>query len=323
MLALLSFLKRLAEFTQLHEPWTGILATDSKSLIDTVSNPSPCPQSQAQSPFYKRPLDPLSPDSDIAIGVQSLLKEMPGLRLQHIKGHQDERCEFHRLPLLAQLNVEADALANKYQRDHGSFQPKVLFTQWAGVHLVLPSGTVTSNYESALRYQAAAQPLKEYIRLRNNWTSTTCDTINWQAHGKSLRSHLHLKTHLVKLVHGILPINSKLHRNDLIRGLCPCCKVHKETWPHILRCAAPSRTEWRTNMLTAIDLKCESLRTHPTLRHALINAITNWTKWDMDDQEFTYEPDPSYITSQRFVCLIAQQNAIGWHQLFLGRFSVM
>ena len=113
---------------------------------------------------------------------------------------------------------------------------------------------------------------------------------------------------MVKLVHGILPINSKLHRNDMIRSLCPCCKVQKENWPHVLRCAAPSQTEWRTNMLTAIDQKCESLRTHPTLRHTLITAITNWTTWDMDDQEFTYESDPSYITSQRFVCLIAQQN---------------
>jgi hypothetical protein len=39
MLALLSFLKRLAEFIQLHEPWVGVLATDSKSLIDTVRPP--------------------------------------------------------------------------------------------------------------------------------------------------------------------------------------------------------------------------------------------------------------------------------------------
>lgn len=37
MLALLVFLQRLAEYIQLHEPWQGIIATDSKSLIDTVA----------------------------------------------------------------------------------------------------------------------------------------------------------------------------------------------------------------------------------------------------------------------------------------------
>jgi hypothetical protein len=216
MLALLLFLTRLAEFIQIHEPWTGIIATDSKSLIDTVRHPSAGRNTEGPASTYKRPLDPLSPEWDIVIGVQSLLNDMSGLKLQHIRGHQDAQFEFHRLPLLAQLNVEADDLANQYQRDHGRFQPTVLFTKWAGAHLVLPSGTVTSNYESALRYQATARPLQEYIRSRNNWTSNVCETINWSAHGKSLRRHIHRKTHLVKLVHRILPINSTLNRNDPI-----------------------------------------------------------------------------------------------------------
>ena len=322
MLALLSFLKRIAEFINLHDPWEGILATDSKSLIDTVRIPTPSNQSHVHGSTYKRPLDPLTPEWDVVIGVQSLLREMPGLQLQHIKGHQDERREFHRLPLLAQLNVEADALANKYQRDHGGFQPHVLFTTWAGVHLILPSGTVTSKYESALRFQASAQPLKEYIRIRNNWSVQTCDTVNWTAHGKSLRSHLPRKTHLVKLVHGILPINSKIHRHDQVRSLCPCCKRQRETWQHILQCPAPSRSEWRKNMLNAMDKKCESLRTQPELRHLLITALTEWTSWVTEDTTYRYIPELSVNQPPTIKRVIFQQNAIGWHQLFFGRFSV-
>ena len=40
MLALLCFLRRLAEFIQLHDPWQGLIATDSKSLIDTIYGPN-------------------------------------------------------------------------------------------------------------------------------------------------------------------------------------------------------------------------------------------------------------------------------------------
>ena len=158
LLALLCFLHRLAEFIQLREPWQGVIATDSKSLIDTIYGPKYLQLGSIQATDFRRPLDPLSPEWDVVIGVQQLLKSMPRITLQHIKGHQDRTTDYHRLPLLAQLNVDADELANKYQQDHGSHQPNVLLTQWAGAHLIFPSGTVTSKYEKAIRYQASAEP---------------------------------------------------------------------------------------------------------------------------------------------------------------------
>ena len=36
LLSLLCILRRLAEFTGKHNQWVGIVATDSKSLVDTV-----------------------------------------------------------------------------------------------------------------------------------------------------------------------------------------------------------------------------------------------------------------------------------------------
>jgi hypothetical protein len=41
MLAMVCFLRRLAEFTTQMEPWTGILATDSKSLLETITAKPP------------------------------------------------------------------------------------------------------------------------------------------------------------------------------------------------------------------------------------------------------------------------------------------
>jgi hypothetical protein len=320
MLALLSFLKRLQEFTYLHEPLHGIIATDSKSLVDTIRGPHRVQIGPSPANVYHRPLDPLSPEWDVIFGIQSLLREMPGLNLQHIKGHQDREHDFHRLPLLAQLNIEADALANRYQRDHGLFQPEVLLTQWAGAHLVLPSGTITSHYESALRYQATAEPLQKYLRERHHWNQTTFDSINWTAHGKSIRYHMHKRTHLIKLVHGILPTNSNLHRNDPIRSLCPCCRKQPEDWKHILQCDSPTRNEWRQSMVKALDNKCVALNTHPELRTTLITGINQWMQWMDRSNDSDFKMNTTKSTSPIIARLILQQNDIGWKQVFLGRF---
>jgi hypothetical protein len=322
LLALLLFLQRLAEYIQQHEPWVGMIATDSKSLVDTVGAQYKVTNQANQLRSYRRPLNPLSPEWDVVVGIQHLLHDMPGLQFQHIRGHQDKTTEFHRLPLLAQLNVEADELANRYQRDLGTHRPDVLLTKWAGAHLVLPSGTITSHYEAALRYHASAEPLRQYMRDRNQWTQITFDTINWSSHGHCIRSNMQKRTHLIKLVHGILPTNSKLHRRDPIRSLCPGCKRATEDWCHIIKCTTPTRSEWRTAAIRSIDQKCELLQTQHELRTLLITAITTWTRWEEADQsqQFTITPSKEATTAIRR--LIARQNAIGWHQVFLGRFCV-
>jgi hypothetical protein len=138
--------------------WHGIIATDSQSLIDTVmqrsshveyseERPDGDPNTWQVKPF---PLDPLIPVGDVMRGIQVLLTSMPKIILQHVKGHQDRTTPYHRLPLLAQLNVNADDQASQYQREHGRFQPDVLHTEWSGVHLVFPSGSVTFHLETAL-----------------------------------------------------------------------------------------------------------------------------------------------------------------------------
>jgi hypothetical protein len=190
MLALLVFLTRLAEYTQRHEPWEGIIATVSKSIIGTVKGTPRTLQAPSHSAPYQRPINPLSPEWDVVIGIQHLLNAMPVMQLQHIKGNQDKNNDFHRLPLLAQLNVEADELANRYQRELGMHEPAVLMARWAGAHLVLPEGTVTSHYEAALRYHASAEPLRIHLRERNQWSKQTFDTINWTVH-----SEAHVQTH--------------------------------------------------------------------------------------------------------------------------------
>jgi hypothetical protein len=244
---------------------------------------------------------------------------MSGLRLRYVAGHQDRKIPLHKLSLLARLNIEADALATKYQTEHGSHQPIVLLTEWAGVHLHLQSGTVTSHYETTLRFQATGPPLQAYMMKKYNWTIDTWKHINWRAHGLSIKKDILKRTHLIKYVHDVLPTNAKLHRRDPRRTTCPACRQGTETWVHIVRCSTDARQTWRAKTLTSIDARCNNLTTDPHLRNLLCNAVSNWMELETEDNtKFCVDPGDFPNAYRR---LIMQQNRIGWEHIFQGRFS--
>ena len=326
MLSGLCFLRRLLEFTGQSHAWHGILGTDSQSLIDTVSDQAACISTDLSvgldhghiRQIKRYPLDPMLPDWDIVRGIQVLLQSMPAITLQHIKGHQDRKTSYQSLSLMAQLNVDADRLADKYQCEFGHHRPDVPLTEWTGVHLILPQGTITSRHESALRYQTTGPPLMRYMQGKYGWNEHTSSSINWRAHGTCLRKNISKRTHLTKMVHGILPTNHSLHRYDPVRRVCPSCRTKTEHWDHILRCQTPERRTWRTNMVNKVDEVCAKLKTKPELRHLLYDALSEWVHHDIPTQVFRVDPTSYPSELHR---LIAQQNAIGWDHLFHGRFS--
>ena len=90
MLSMLCFLRpRLAEFTTQHEPWKGIIATDSLSLIDTIRgvrrDDFGCVHEEDKV-LAGQPLDPLSPEWDLVNLIRQLLHTMPELKLHHVFG---------------------------------------------------------------------------------------------------------------------------------------------------------------------------------------------------------------------------------------------
>lgn len=186
------------------------------------------------------PLDPLSLEWDLIVTIRQLLHKMPGLSLEHVRGHQDRKVSYERLNLMAQLNVDADAMANTFQREFGAIRPHALLTEDAGVHLITPKGTVTTKYKSAIRYQATYGPLLAHLQARNGWKPSTTDRINWKAHATCLHNQIQRHDHFIKLVQEILPTNHSQHRRDPSQRGCPACPCHDEDWEHILRCPHPS-----------------------------------------------------------------------------------
>ena len=72
----------------------------------------------------------------------------PNVTFTHVKGHQDDEKEVNELPLEAQLNVEADALAAEVDNNNISNAPII-----EGTKVIVRStyGTLTARYAKNIR----------------------------------------------------------------------------------------------------------------------------------------------------------------------------
>jgi exonuclease III len=322
MLSLLCFLHRLAEFIGKHDHWYGVIVTDSQSLLDTLGNwlPQviPTPPKIPKSYFISPYTEVLLPEWDVLIEIYHLLRRMPHITLEYVKSHQDRHQPYHQLSLKAQLNVDADAAAKQYQRTHANIHPLAMLLPHTGALLDLPDGTITSNFPDRMRHQAWGGPLKKYMQEKYNWSASTMDAINWKAQTSALQRQFHRKTHMTKLIHDILPTNSKVHRADKTKQRCPECPCKKEDRDHVLQCPAASRQQIKHDMMQRFQHGCEKHKTDPDLQNLLLKVVRAWMDQPADE---TYTPQEQNFPIT-LADLIRTQSAIGWRQLFNGRFSI-
>ncbi|KAI2495321.1 hypothetical protein MHU86_19220 [Fragilaria crotonensis] len=315
VLSILRFLIQIATFTAMHEPWQGVIGTDSKSLLDKLS-PNPTSYDTNQEAGKRVHLDELTPEWDLLIEIQEGLRLLPGVSLTHVKGHQDDSQPYDRLSLLAQLNVDADKMATSFQTKHGLARPIALMTPNTGIHLVHSTGTITGKYEDRIRLISTSPALVSKIQTKYHWSDSTMRMVHWKAHGKAIKVHHTRRVHLSKLIHDCLPTHELLNKFDSGKRTCSLCQHHCEDRDHIIRCPHSSRETWRLSFLQSLNTFHSTMHTSPILRHVLNKAFAQW----LDPQQ------PDEINPVLFHTnvgkLIRQQNLIGWRQLFNGRFSV-
>ena len=230
---------------------------------------------------------------------------------------------------MGQLNVDADTHARIHNNEFGAYRGSVLMSPLSRAHLNLSDGTVTSRYSDVMRYEATTKPLLEYIKRTNDWDTLTIQSIPWDAHALAIKNTIwdaHAlanknttipHTHLVKLLHKMLPTHAMANKFDGGNRTCPLCgSLHKD-FAHILRCQHPSRAQWRHNFLTELrDLHIQTPNTSPHLSTLMLDGIRQWFRSQPCDAS-TLSLDDSFPTVRT---LVRQQNQIGWDQLLMGRF---
>lgn len=290
-------------------------------MLDTIfgrDKDGPAASAPTSLPKWQVPLDPLIPEWDLLVEIRYALRKLPLVKLVYVKGHQDAHKAYNRLSLRAQLNVDADDLAGKYQQDYGKAHPFALMTPRTGGFLIYPEGTKTSRYAQDIRHRATTEPLREYIREKYGFSEMIMSTINWKAHGKALKAMIKKRIHITKLVHECLPTMERLNKFDGSKKMCPGCAVCVETRDHILKCKATGRRQWREKFFQAINEFHAKEDTSPLLRNLWNEAVGDWMTSD-DEIEFQASP---ILFHNDVRAVIFHQNTIGWRQIINGRFSV-
>lgn len=318
MLSLLLFLSRIAEFTSTTGQWEGVIATDSESLLNTLSGTKRMRIGDVEDPSEHNGtdviIDPMAPQWDVLIEIQAARKKYPGIILEYVKGHQDRTKPVATLPLLAQLNIQADHMASKYHELHLPRVQHALMSPRARVHLVGTEGTITSRQEEVIRLAWGKPPLLKWMRERHNWSEQITEQINWGAHGKALKKSSKQRHHLIKLVHDILPTTAQQNKYDGGRRTCPLCSCPNEDVDHILRCNHPSRIAWRKTFLEAIKDFCVESKTHHDIQQLLLQVLEQWiVAEDVTVNNDAYSEEIQHISEK--------QQTIGWNQLLRGRFG--
>jgi hypothetical protein len=123
MLAILRFLIRIAAYTDQFCAWEGTIGTDSQSMLDTLFGRDKSSQSYQNElgsiSDDLPPLDPLIPEWDLLMEIRNTLRGLPLVKLEYVKGHQDNQKSYRQLNQMAQMNVDADHMAGRYQTELG------------------------------------------------------------------------------------------------------------------------------------------------------------------------------------------------------------
>lgn len=318
MLSILRFLIRvLGEYVFRVGNWCGTIGTDSQSMLEKLFGNKKVREGIPLSSTALEELDVMTAEWDLLQEIQVALRLLPDVKLKYVKGHQNAHRAYGRLPLIAQLNVDADDKAREYQENHGKAHPFVLMSPNAGAFVTLSEGTITAKVVTELRNHATAPPLRLHIQQRNHWTDQTMESINWRAHGKALSGMIGKRVHLTKLVHDILPTFQRLNKFTTCECKCPACNNAEETRDHIIRCRKATQGQWRTNFMAAIETFHTKENTSPLLKNVWREAMELWLADDMDDVVLSPILFPMDVRR-----VIMQQNKIGWRQVFNGRFAM-
>ena len=249
---------------------------------------------------------------DAVISVYNLMDRFPNLPvLKHVYGHQDEDIAYADLPLDAQMNIEADALATMELSEFSTTLHQVPFDPESRVMLSIDGTTVTRRLETTIRTKARLPALITYYSDRLNWDQRTFHAVDWDTFG-GVFPKIKQRNFITKFCFYTLPTGDRLHRRDSIyNNRCPTCHAPDETDNHLLQCLSPARRAWRSDLIRSLLKPIDSFL-DPVLLDILREGLLCWFRTESIDST-PYPP--------RYQRLLKQQRSIGWNNLIRGKFS--
>jgi hypothetical protein len=160
------------------------------------------------------PSNALLSEWDILSVILAYLPRLPmSPNIKHVLGHQDKHDPISSLPLAAQLNCKADALATAALEAIPSPIPLPAVFPTAQYQLDVGDATASRHLSSTLRHAAAAPDMINYLKERNNWDDAAYESVSWPAFA-SAQSQAVDPQFIPKFTHRHLLVGVKANRND-------------------------------------------------------------------------------------------------------------
>jgi exonuclease III len=307
----------LACFRCIYQLTKTLTITSTQSLTHHLDNRSVIRRTKrCMAATTPSPNDNLRPEHDIIKEIVTTMKMLPfKVTLKWVKGHQDTSTSPAQLSLPAQLNCEADRLAGTHPiPDNLPFTWMVPALPNSQCQLVIQGRTITSKMRHRTHEADSIPRLMEYLQSKFGWSLRTASQIDWKNYSHIIQKYKDRWTTIVKHVHDISPTGNIAHRNNHhLPHDCPACSAPWETNLHIIICPANSRSNWREATIQKISTY-KSETSDPQLLDILHDGLLRLHR--------QLEPIPATLYSQKYHPLIESQNAIGWDQLYKGRWSL-
>ena len=285
---------------------------DNKTMVNRINN-----RPKDLDRIY--PNEKLASEWDVLLEIwHSLLdyEEENHPTFSHVKGHQDRDKPYHKLSLQAQLNVDADKLADGYITDNPNLDySTTIMMPHTEVLLHLTRGTLTYKLKRALRMERTGPPLLKKLQEKYKWSDATAQDINWEAARLAMNRLRRHKLVLTKHINNVAPLGWLVHIYDKkYPPNCPSCDAPEETRVHLYQCSGPRRMEWRTSFRNQLVETLTKQDTAIDLQNLLLEGI--FSVIEGRDPDTIQVPE-----TEAAVAVFNSQSKIGWPELFKGRLS--
>ena len=129
-----------------------------------------------------------------------------------VRGHQDRNKEVEELPIEAQLNIGADALADKWQEEYyGDYHPIPYAYPACPAQLNINEHCVTSQYRHQLIRAYTEPRYIGYLQYRFRWSDETVQSIAWKSLSLAI-NRINNPLIMTKICNALLPTATTLKR---------------------------------------------------------------------------------------------------------------
>jgi hypothetical protein len=277
---------------------------DNKALITR--------QLDHQSFTTNYPNQTLLPEFDLTEQIYStLFTHKIQSTFSHVKGHQDDSEDISKLCLNAQLNVEADRLAEQYYSTGFAPNFNVPTLPACPAMLFIRGIAITNDYTNQLVRAHTEPQYIQHLQQKFKWSNPTTEIIAWKALSVGL-NRINRQCLAVKVCNDLMPTASTLKKQKYQSQDTCCLCQQTETREHMIVCSHVSRHKWRIKFIQALRTRMKQLKTQAGILDTFCSALTEW----FDSQKVT--PSKYHV---RYRKAIISQTNIGWRQIFMGKIS--